>query len=250
MASGYRLPDVLSDGYSYAGDDAIAMHGFYYLVASADPSQQAVTLATNRAFTFAAGDLLTFYASNTSRLGTARIARMLSVDNPLPSGSESSQIKGFEYDDADFLQARTCVPWPALLAGGRLRAQLPGVSAAGSSLAAVPWHASKAPVPQQGPGPRRQARQNDGMRMHHMQVFLATWPEGMRDAGFDTVVTSPSNQGSGFAVLNNTIGNLRGRGVLTKSSNGIIAGASLDQAPRGRGHLLRVHALWRLATGC
>jgi hypothetical protein len=90
----------------HAGDDAIAMHGFYYLVASADPGQQAVILATNRAFTFSAGDLLTFYSGNTSRLGTARIARMLSIDNPLPSGRESAQIQGFAYDDADFLQVR------------------------------------------------------------------------------------------------------------------------------------------------
>lgn len=89
-----------------AGDDAIAMHGFYYLVASADPGQQAVILATNRAFTFSAGDSLTFYSGNTSRLGTAAIARMLSVNNPLPPGSESQQIQGLEFDDADFLQAR------------------------------------------------------------------------------------------------------------------------------------------------
>ncbi len=55
-------------------------------------------------------------------------------------------------------------------------------------------------------------------------MFLASWPDGLRDAGFDTIVTSPSNNGDGFAVLNNTIGNLRGRGVLAKSSNGVIAG--------------------------
>jgi hypothetical protein len=41
---------------------------------------------------------------------------------------------------------------------------------------------------------------------------------------FDDVVTSPSNNGAGFAIVNNTIGNLRGRGVLCKSSNGVIAG--------------------------
>lgn len=39
----------------------------------------------------------------------------------------------------------------------------------------------------------------------------------------DCVVSSPSNNGNGFAIVNNTIGNLRGRGALVKSSNGVIA---------------------------
>ena len=46
----------------------------------------------------------------------------------------------------------------------------------------------------------------------------------MAGVGRDTIVTSPSNNGDGFAVLGNTLGNLRGRGVLCKSSNGMIAG--------------------------
>lgn len=56
------------------------------------------------------------------------------------------------------------------------------------------------------------------------QVSLSSWPAGMAAVGWDTLVTSPSNQGDGFAVINNTLGNLRGRGVLCKSSYGVIAG--------------------------
>ena len=91
-----------------SGDDAIAMHGYYYLVASADASNRSVILATDRTFAFSPGDTLTFYAANTSRLATARIANQLSVDDPLDDGSTSQQIQGFSYDDADFLQARLC----------------------------------------------------------------------------------------------------------------------------------------------
>lgn len=45
---------------------------------------------------------------------------------------------------------------------------------------------------------------------------LDTWPAGMSRLQFDNVVSSPSNNGDGFAFVNNTIGNLRGRGMLCK----------------------------------
>ncbi len=57
-----------------------------------------------------------------------------------------------------------------------------------------------------------------------MQVKLRDWPERLNNVKFGNVVSCPSANGNGFAVVNNTIGNLRGRGILCKSSNGIIAG--------------------------
>jgi hypothetical protein len=56
-----------------------------------------------------------------------------------------------------------------------------------------------------------------------VQVFLDQWPASMNRLRFDDGASSPSNNGDGFAFVNNTIGNLRGRGVLCKSSNGVIA---------------------------
>ena len=50
----------------------------------------------------------------------------------------------------------------------------------------------------------------------HVQVHLDTWPASMSRLQFDDVVSSPSNNGDGFAFINNTIGNLRGRGILCK----------------------------------
>lgn len=59
--------------------------------------------------------------------------------------------------------------------------------------------------------------------MRHAQVHLESWPAGLNRLKFDDTIASPSNNGNGFAIVNNTIGNLRGRGMLVKSSNGVIA---------------------------
>ena len=59
------------------------------------------------------------------------------------------------------------------------------------------------------------------------QVKLASWPESLSLVHVDDVVSSPSANGNNFAILNNTIGNLRGRGMMIKSSNGLISGNSL-----------------------
>ncbi len=48
------------------------------------------------------------------------------------------------------------------------------------------------------------------------QVQLDSWPDTMNALQFDDVASSPSNRGDGFAFVNNTIGNLRGRGILSK----------------------------------
>ncbi len=56
-----------------------------------------------------------------------------------------------------------------------------------------------------------------------VQVRVKTWSKGCDRVAFDDVVACPSTNGNGFALLNNVIGNMRGRGALVKSSNGVIA---------------------------
>ena len=101
------------------------MHGFYYLVADVDWRRRAVTLATNRQFAFAVGDLLTFYADSTAHLGTVPIASMESVDDPLPAGTTSNQMTSLSYDDADYMKVEhasgtssiacmACAAWVAM----------------------------------------------------------------------------------------------------------------------------------------
>ena len=41
------------------------------------------------------------------------------------------------------------------------------------------------------------------------QVYLTEWPASLKDLRWDNLVTSPSNNGNGFAIINNTVGNLR-----------------------------------------
>lgn len=60
-----------------------------------------------------------------------------------------------------------------------------------------------------------------------LQVKLTSWPDSFDSVQFNDVVSSPSANGNGFAILNNTIGNLRGRAMIIKSSEGVIAGNTL-----------------------
>ena len=56
-----------------------------------------------------------------------------------------------------------------------------------------------------------------------VQVKIKTWSKGFDRVAFDDVVACPSANGNGFAILNNVVGNMRGRGALVKSSDGVIA---------------------------
>lgn len=97
-AANHMFPDA-------AGDDAIATSGFYYLVATSDPGQKSVIIASDREFTFNPGDLLTFYAQDSERLGTARIVKMYSVEEPKQVSGKTSRVAGaVKYDDADFMK--------------------------------------------------------------------------------------------------------------------------------------------------
>ena len=64
-----------------------------------------------------------------------------------------------------------------------------------------------------------------------MQIVLTDWPERFNNIKLDDILSCPSTDGSGFAVVNNTIGNLRGRGIICKSSNGVIADNTLFNLP-------------------
>lgn len=56
-----------------------------------------------------------------------------------------------------------------------------------------------------------------------LQVKFQYWHNSFNKIQYDDVVASPSANGNGFEVVNNTIGNLRGRACMIKSSNGVIA---------------------------
>lgn len=96
------------------GDDAIATSGFYYLVAATDPGQKTVIIASDREYTFNPGDLLTFYAQDSERLGTAKIAKMYSVEEPKEVKGKTSRVAGeVKYDDADFMKVSGLAPHPS-----------------------------------------------------------------------------------------------------------------------------------------
>lgn len=76
-----------------------------------DLGQKSVTIATDREITFNPGDLLTFYAQDTERLGTQTITKMYSVEEPNEISGKTSKIAtDFKYDDADFMKVRLLAP--------------------------------------------------------------------------------------------------------------------------------------------
>ena len=80
-------------------------------MAAVDPGQKCVTIATDREITFNPGDLLTFYAQDTERLGTQTITKMYSVEEPNEISGKTSEIAtDFKYDDADFMKVRSLAP--------------------------------------------------------------------------------------------------------------------------------------------
>ena len=62
-------------------------------------------------------------------------------------------------------------------------------------------------------------------------MILTEWPQKFNGIKLGGLVSCPISDGSGFAIVNNTIGNLRGRGILCKASNGIIADNTLFNLP-------------------
>ena len=64
-----------------------------------------------------------------------------------------------------------------------------------------------------------------------VQVILTDWPQRFDSIKTGGVISCPSSDGYGFAIVNNTIGNLRGRGILCKASNGVIADNTLFNLP-------------------
>ena len=91
-----------------AGDDGIAMHGEYLLVATMDPSKQAIVVA-GHSFPFGKNDTLVFYGHDTQYKGTADIADLYPVAQPgSTAGRRTTSMgnpQGFQsYDDLDFLE--------------------------------------------------------------------------------------------------------------------------------------------------
>lgn len=83
-------------------------------MATSDPGQKTVIIASDREYTFNPGDLLTFYAQDSERLGTARIVKMYSVEEPKEVTGKTSRVAGaVKYDDADFMKVSTLCPSPS-----------------------------------------------------------------------------------------------------------------------------------------
>lgn len=84
------------------------MHGQYYGVAAAHPSNRSVVVASNAGFPFDRNDTLTFYSAELECWGSGVIQNLYSVDQPPESdGLNNTAIPGLIYDDAEFMQVST-----------------------------------------------------------------------------------------------------------------------------------------------
>ena len=110
------------------------MHGEYLLVASVEPSKQAIVVA-GQSFPFGKNDTLVFYGHDTQYKGAADIANLYSVPQPgSTAGKETASMgnpQGFQsYDDLDFLEVGAVTKIKEEFASGhhasaRLQPQLP-----------------------------------------------------------------------------------------------------------------------------
>ena len=81
------------------------MHGGYYVVAAANPSNRSVVVASTSGFPFDQNVSLTFYSADMECWGTSLIQSLYSVTQPPETeGRTKTGSPGMKYDDADFMQ--------------------------------------------------------------------------------------------------------------------------------------------------
>ena len=63
----------------------------------------------------------------------------------------------------------------------------------------------------------------------HAQVIVSVWPPGFAGLTQGSFITVPSRDGDYYRVTNNYIYNGRGCGIISKASNGVISGNSINK---------------------
>ena len=63
----------------------------------------------------------------------------------------------------------------------------------------------------------------------HVQLVVTVWPPGFADLTVGSFITVPSRDGDFYRLTSNYIYNGRGCGVISKASNGVISGNSINK---------------------
>ena len=63
----------------------------------------------------------------------------------------------------------------------------------------------------------------------HAQIIVTVWPPGFADLAVGSFITVPSRDGDYYRLTSNYIYNGRGCGVISKASNGVISGNSINK---------------------
>ena len=63
----------------------------------------------------------------------------------------------------------------------------------------------------------------------HVQIMVTVWPPGFADLTVGSFITVPSRDGDYYRLTSNYIYNGRGCGVISKASNGVISGNSINK---------------------
>ena len=109
---------ITNDTLHRPGDDAIALHGEYYIVAQIDSSQHSMIIAAGGDFGFYENDTLTFYGSDTVCKGSSTVVSLRSVSQPDSTNGRTipvlSDMKPYFYNDCDFMEVSTAGShdWP------------------------------------------------------------------------------------------------------------------------------------------
>ena len=62
-----------------------------------------------------------------------------------------------------------------------------------------------------------------------VQLVVTVWPPGFADLSVGSFITVPSRDGDYYRLTSNYIYNGRGCGVISKASNGVISGNSINK---------------------
>jgi hypothetical protein len=192
-----------------AGDDAIAITGHFSVVAATAPEDRALILVQARGNLPAGkGDLIRVYGTDISDLGTAVLEDVSEGCNPLPPGTRIEPW-GCCTDGQCFTKVGcmyTC-PGACLI----FMKTCPFFQIKLDMHVCQPW----------------------ALQFCIMQVCVEEWPEAWSRAGLGCAASYPGWCGSGFQAVGNRISNTRGRGVLCKASNALIADNSFSHLKGG-----------------
>jgi hypothetical protein len=189
---------------AFPGDDCIDIGGHFYTAVQFLPNTPAIVITSgadgdDTIYQLGAGDVINVYSPSLQFLGSATLASAVAqVGNPGIASGTIDSIFGDPFSQELFYQV------------------LAPACALTLSLTQV-----------KGSAFLNQGGHRPLIRGCVLQIKLTSFPSAFANAPFNSIITVPTESGSGTAVVGNTIFNSAGRGVSVHGLNAIIQGNNI-----------------------